>query len=60
MNEINIYLTDLVSEGRLTNHDSENFLDYAYDLCLDGVGTEEIESQIIEMVEEHLENETNS
>ena len=55
MNEINIYLAQLVIEGRLTHPVSENFLDYAYELCLNGVDDEEIESTITGMVEEFFE-----
>ena len=61
MNEINIYLTELITEGRLTHPEAEIFLDNAYDMVLNDESIEEIESQITQMVEEHLEikNENN-
>ena len=57
MNEINIYLTDLVAEGRLTYPEAEIFLDNAYDMVLNDESIGEIESQITQMVEEHLNSQ---
>ena len=46
MEAITIYLTDLVKENQLSYHDSQIFLDYAYDLVLDGYSDLEIENII--------------
>ena len=44
MDSITIYITDLVQENKLSYHDSQIFLDYAYDLVLDGYSDIEIEN----------------
>ncbi len=46
MDAITIYLTDLVKENPLSYHASQIFLDYAYDLVLDGYSDIEIENII--------------
>ena len=61
MNKINTYLTELVSEGRLTYPKAESFMDWAYDMELKDENIKKIESEIIKAVEEHLnsQNENN-
>ena len=54
MNEINIYLTDLVTEGRLTHPEAEAFMDCAYDMELDNEDDDKIESTITQSVEDFL------
>ena len=56
MNEINLYIDDLLKKEEITYTEAQNFLDYAYDLCLDGEDDEEIESAVKELVTEHLNN----
>tara|TARA_A100001037_G_scaffold267548_1_gene260481 strand:+ start:602 stop:775 length:174 start_codon:yes stop_codon:yes gene_type:complete len=55
MNEINVYLTDLVTEGRLTHPEAQSFMDWVYDMELNEENEEKIESTVIKAVEEFLE-----
>ena len=55
MDAITIYLTDLVKENQLSYHDSQIFLDYAYDLVLDGYSDLEIENIIKKDINHTLE-----
>ena len=48
MDRINVLLSDLVAQEKLSYHESQNFLDFAYDLVLDGYSDLEIENIIIE------------
>ena len=55
MEAITIYLTDLVEENKLSYNDSQIFLDFAYDLVLDGYSDLEIENIVIEDINQTLE-----
>jgi hypothetical protein len=55
MDEINIYLTELVAQKRLSHREAELFLDYAYDLVLNNVNDGEIEPIITKEVTKHIE-----
>lgn len=50
MQEITILLTDLVRQNKLSHPEAESLLDYAYDLDLNGVEDEEIESIITKLL----------
>lgn len=55
MDNINVYLNLLVERKELSYPDSQIFLDYAYDLVLDGYSDLEIESIIITDINHTLE-----
>jgi hypothetical protein len=55
MNEVNTYLTDLISQKKLSYHESQIYLDYAYDLVLDDYSDLEIEDIIITDINEYIE-----
>jgi len=55
MDNINIYLAELVAQKKLSYHDSQIFLDFAYDLVLDEYSDLEIENIIITDINEHIE-----
>jgi hypothetical protein len=55
MNEINIYLTNLVSQKKLSYPEAGFFLDFAYDLVLNDINDEEIESLVIKEIAKHIE-----
>ncbi len=52
MQEITILLTDLVRQKKLSHPEAESLLDFAYDLDLNGVEDEEIESIITKLLHE--------
>ena len=54
MDNINTLLADLVEENKLSYHDSQIFLDFAYDLVLDGYSDLEIENIVIEDINQTL------
>ena len=54
MQEITILLTDLVRQKKLSHPEAESLLDFAYDLDLNGVEDEEIESIIKKSIKESL------
>ncbi len=54
MDEINVYIVSLVAQNKLSHREAENFLDFAYDLCCDGVNDEEIESQVKVEIENYI------
>ena len=55
MNEVNTYLTDLIAQEKLSYHESQIYLDYAYDLVLDDYSDLEIENIIITDINEYIE-----
>jgi len=55
MDDINIYLVGLVTQNKLSHREADFFLDYAYDLVLDNVNDEDIESIITKEVTKHIE-----
>ncbi len=55
MDKINVLLSDLVAQKKLSYHESQNFLDFAYDLVLGGYSDLEIENIIIDDINHTLE-----
>jgi hypothetical protein len=60
MDEINIVLADLVAQEKLSYKESENLLDFAYDLVLDGYNDEEIAQIVRTEINHELENKENA
>ena len=54
MDRINVLLSDLVAQEKLSYPESQNFLDFAYDLVLDGYSDLEIEDIIITDINQTL------
>jgi len=52
MQEITTLLTDLVRQKKLSHPEAESLLDFAYDLDLNGVEDEKIESIITKLLHE--------
>ena len=50
MQEITILLTDLVRQKKLSYPEAQSLLDFAYDLDLNGIEDEEIESIITKLL----------
>lgn len=46
MDEINVYLAELIKQKKLSYREAEFFVDYAYELCLNDVNDEDIVSII--------------
>jgi hypothetical protein len=55
MNEINIYLTDLIAQKRLSFPKAEFFLDFAQDLVLNGCNDEDTESIVTKEINKYIE-----
>ena len=55
MDEVITYLTELVEQKKLSYHESQIYLDYAYDLVLDDYSDLEIENIIITDINEYIE-----
>lgn len=55
MDKVITYLTELVVQKKLSYHESQIYLDYAYDLVLDDYSDLEIENIIITDINEHIE-----
>ncbi len=55
MDEVNLYLADLIKEKKLSYKESEIFVDFAQDLVLDGYSDIEIENIVIEDINQTLE-----
>ena len=60
MDEINIVLADLVAQEKLSYKESENLLDFAYELVLDGYNDEEITKIVRTEINHELENKENA
>ena len=60
MDEVNIYLADLIQENKLSYKEGEIFLDFAYDLHLNGENDEEIELQIKSEIKQLLKEKENA
>ena len=56
MDEINIVLADLVTQEKLSYKESQNLLDFAYELVLDGYNDEEITKIVRTEINHELEN----
>ena len=54
MNEVNIYLTDLINEGKLSHKEAEIFLDYGYDLVLNGEDEDVVEDLVLAEINREL------
>lgn len=55
MDDINVYLVDLVAQNKLSHREAEFFLDFAFDLVLDNVNDEQIESIVTKEINKHIE-----
>lgn len=55
MDEVNIYLTELIKEKKLSHNEAQIFIDFAQDLVLDGYSDLEIENIIIRDINQTLE-----
>jgi len=55
MDEVNVYLAELIKEKKLSYREAEFFLDFAYDLVLDNVNDEQIESIVTKEINKHIE-----
>jgi len=55
MDDINVYLVDLVAQNKLSHREAEFFVDFAYDLVLDNVNDEQIESIVTNEINKHIE-----
>ena len=60
MDEVTLYIADLVKESKLSQEESQIFLDYAYDLVLNGNDDEEIEFQIKSEIKQTLKEKENA
>ena len=60
MDEVNIYLADLIKGNKLSYKEGENFVDFAYDLYLNGCNDEEIELQIKSEIKQLLKEKENA
>jgi hypothetical protein len=54
MNEANVYISNLLEANKLSYSQAQIFLDYAYDLVLDGYSDSEIESMIIKDINKNI------
>jgi len=59
MEEINIHLTELVDQNKLSYREAEFFVDYAYELCLNDVNDEDIVSIIKKEIKQEIEKKKN-
>jgi hypothetical protein len=55
MNEANVYISNLLEANKLSYSQAQIFLDYAYDLVLDGYSDSEIESMIIKDINKNIQ-----
>jgi uncharacterized membrane-anchored protein len=60
MDEINIYLADLIKGKRLSYKEAEFFVDFAYDLYLNGNNDEEIEFRVKSEIKQILKEKENA
>jgi hypothetical protein len=59
MDEINVYLAHLIKENKLSYKEGENFVDFAYDLYLNGENDEEIEFRVKLEIKQLLKEKEN-
>ena len=59
MDEVNIYLADLIKGNKLSYKEGENFVDFAYDLYLNGENDEEIEFRVKLEIKQLLKEKEN-
>ena len=60
MDEANLYLSDLIKKNELSYKEGENFVDFAYDLYLNGYNDEEIEYRIKSEIKQLLKEKENA
>lgn len=60
MDEVNLYLADLIKGNRLSYKEGENFVDFAYDLYLNGDNDEEIEFRVKSEIKQLLKEKENA
>ena len=60
MDEVTLYLADLIKENKLSYKEGENFVDFAYDLYLNDYNDEEIELQIKSEIKQLLKEKENA
>lgn len=60
MDEVNLYLSDLIKKNELSYKEGENFVDFAYDLYLNGCNDEEIEYRIKSEIKQLLKEKENA
>lgn len=60
MDEVNLYLSDLIKKNELSYKEGENFVDFAYDLYLNGDNDEEIEYRIKSEIKQLLKEKENA
>lgn len=60
MDEVNLYLSDLIKKNELSYKEGENFVDFAYDLYLNGYNDEEIEYRIKSEIKQLLKEKENA
>ena len=60
MDEVTLYLADLIKENKLSYKEGENFVDFAYDLYLNGCNDEEIEFQLKSEIKQLLKEKENA
>lgn len=60
MDEVNLYLSDLIKKNKLSYKEGENFVDFAYDLYLNGYNDEEIEYRIKSEIKQLLKEKENA
>ena len=60
MDELIVYLVDLKEENKISESESQIFLDYAHDLVLDGCSDKEIEFQIKTEIKQLLKEKQNA
>lgn len=56
MDEINVYLAELIKQKKLSHREAEFFVDYAYELCLNDVNDEDIVSIIKKEINQDIKN----
>ena len=59
MDEINVYLAELIKQKKLSYREAEFFVDYAYEMCLNNVNDEEIESLVTKEIKQEIEKKEN-
>ena len=59
MDEINVYLAHLIKKNKLSHKEGENFVDFAYDLYLNGENDEEIEFRVKLEIKQLLKEKEN-
>lgn len=57
MDEVNVYLAELIKEKKLSYREAEFFVDYAYEMCLNDFNDEDIESIVTKEINKHIEGQ---